>query len=380
MKLSSIVQYLNHLERLSVRYAADVAVKEVAKITHVVQYNDIQIGDVAADLIVLQQDIDNTLKQYEEKLKLLRQDVQKLIEHNEPKYFAESTNNYQEGMRSDTPATILNNRPGYDPKTMSAFQSRLRLYADWRFPGMILRPAHNPWLDDMVALDPMYFVDTSLDLFAPTKSKFTPEYQRRLRFYVIEEYAPFFDNFPKGQFGVVCAFHYFQNKPLEIVKQYLDEIFVLLRPGGSFVFSFNDCDHWTAVGLVENHFACYTPGRFIRKHINDLGYLITHEHRTQSDTTWMEIKKPGTLISLRGGQALASIFRKPVDKSVKELYNAMQLDQLIELAEFLKVDISQAKTKREFNIKKVRRTLDTHFAEEDYPEETLRKLFKPKET
>jgi SAM-dependent methyltransferase len=379
MKLSNIVQYLNHLERLSVRYAADVAVKEVAKITHTVQYHDLQLGDTAADLIVLQQNIDNNLKQYEEKLKLLRQAVQKLIEDHEPKYFAKSTDNYQEGMRSDTPATILTNRPGHDQETMNLFQSRLRLYTDWRFPGMIIRPAHNPWLEDTVALDPMYFVDTSLDLLAPTKSLFTPEYQRRLRSYVIEEYAPFFDNFPKGQFGLICAFHYFQNKPLEIIQQYLDEIFVLLRPGGTFVFSFNDCDRWGAVGLVENHFACYTPGRFIRKHINDLGYQISYEHKTQSDTTWIEIKKPGTLTSLRGGQALASIFRKPVDKPVKELYNAMELDRLVEIAEILKVDISEAKTKREFNIKKVRRTLEAHFEDNTYPEETLRELFNPKE-
>jgi SAM-dependent methyltransferase len=379
MKLSYIVQYLNYLDGLSVRYAAHVAVKEVAKITHAVQYKDIQIGDVAADLIVLQQDIDNTLKLYEEKLKLLRQDVQKLIQDHEPEYFADSTNNYKEGMQYDAPDTILANVPNYNADSLSVLENRLRLYADWRFPGLILRPAHNLWLKDMVALDPLYYVDTSTDLLAPTKSLFTPEYQRRLRSYVIQEHAPFFDNFPKGQFGFVCAFHYFQRKPLEIIKQYLEEIFVLLRPGGSFVFSFNNCDNWRAVGLVEHHVACYTPGRFLRQYINDIGYLITHEHRIQDETTWIEIKKPGTLDSLRGGQALAGIFKKSVDKPIQELYNAMQLDRLIEIAEILQVDISEAKTKREFNIKKVRRTLDAHFEDRSYPEETLRELFNPKE-
>jgi SAM-dependent methyltransferase len=244
---------------------------------------------------------------------------------------------------------------------------------------MVIRPAYSPWLEDLVALDPLYFVDTNPDLFESTKTLFTPEYQRRLRFYVIEEYAPFFENFPKGQFGFVYAFHYFNNKPWEIIKQYLDEIFGLLRPGGSCLFSFNDCDQWTAVGLAEKHSACYTPGRLLRTHIADLGYEITYDHRVQSDTMWLEIKKPGTLDSLRGGQALAGILRKPVDKSLKELYNAMKLDQLVELADFLKVDISEAKTKREFNIKKVRRTLEAHFETENYPEETLRELFKPKE-
>jgi hypothetical protein len=117
----------------------------------------------------------------------------------------------------------------------------------------------------------------------------------------------------------------------------------------------------------------------IRNHIKHIGYQLTYEYNTQSGTTWIEIKKPGTLDSLRGGQALAGIFRKPIDKPLKELYNEMTLDMLIELAEFLKVDISEAKTKREFNIKKVRRTLEAYFETENYPEETLRELFKPKE-
>jgi SAM-dependent methyltransferase len=380
MKLSSIVQYLNQIDQLSAYHAAAAAVKEVAKITQIVQYHDIQIGNVSADLITLQQGMTETLAQYEEKLKQLRRDVQRLVEEAEPKYFANSTDNYQQGMRYDTPAAVLARRPQLESHSMDLLQNRLKPYANWRFPGMVIRPAHNPWLEHMVALDPMYFVDTSQDLLAPAKTMFTSEYQRRLRSYVIEEYAPFFDNFPKGQFGVICAFHYFHTRPLEIILQYLDEIFVLLRPGGSFLFSFNDCDSWRAVALAENNFSCYTPGRLIREHITRTGYEITYEHHSESDLTWMEIKKPGTLDSLRGGQALASIFRKPVDKPLKDLYNEMNLDMLIDLAEFLNVDISQAKTKREFNIKKVRNTISEHLETENYPEETLRELFKPKET
>jgi SAM-dependent methyltransferase len=246
---------------------------------------------------------------------------------------------------------------------------------------MIIRPAHNHWIEDLVALDPLYLVDTHSDLFAPVTSLFTPEYQQRLRYYVIEEYTSdrIFWNLPQEQFGVVCAFNYFNFKPWEVIKQYLDEVFVLLRPGGSFLFSFNDCDNWRAVGLAEHYYCCYTPGRLLRKHVLDLGYKIINDHQTQTGPSWIEIRKPGELDSIRGGQALAGIFMKTVDKPVKELYNAMDLGQLIKLADFLKVDISQDKTKHEFNIKKVRNTISTHLETENYPEGTLRELFKPKE-
>jgi SAM-dependent methyltransferase len=381
MKLSSIVKYLNHLDTLSVSDAMVESMKEVTKITHTVQHSEIQIDDQAATLISIQQDLEESLKQYEQTLTHIRQGVQSLIEQHEHKYFADSTNNYQQGMRRDTSAQILARIPNIDSHSHILLETRSKTHTNWQFPGMIIRPAHNHWIEGLVALDPMYLFDTHSDLFAPVNTLFTPEYQRRLRYYVIEEYTSdrIFWNLPQEQFGVVYAFNYFNFKPWEVVKQYLDEVFVLLRPGGSFLFDFNDCDNWRAVGLTEHHYCCYTPGRLLRKHVLDLGYEIVNDHQTQTGPSWIEIRKPGILNSIRGAQALASIFKKIVDKPVKELYNAMDLDQLVKLADFLKVDISQAKTKREFNIKKVRNTISAHLETENSSEETLRELFKPKE-
>jgi hypothetical protein len=85
------------------------------------------------------------------------------------------------------------------------------------------------------------------------------------------------------------------------------------------------------------------------------------------------------LNSIRGGQALASIFRisgsEVVDIPIQQLYNELDLTMLIELAEILNVDISEDKTKREFNIKKVRRTISAYLELENYAEDHLRTLF-----
>ena len=113
------------------------------------------------------------------------------------------------------------------------------------------------------------------------------------------------------------------------------------------------------MGSAEHHFHCYTPGRLILQHARNIGYEIVHVHSDLSGTTWIEIKKPGVLDSIRGAQALASVLRKApetpkvVDKSLTDLYNELDLDMLIELARVLNVDISQDKTKHDFNIKKV---------------------------
>jgi SAM-dependent methyltransferase len=354
------------------------AMREVAKITHIVQYHDLQIDDTAVDLIRIQQEINDTLKCYQNRLTQLKQDILIHIEQQEAQYFANSTARYQQGMWYDTPAQILQKTPIIDAESQDRLYTRLRQHTDWRTPGMVIRPAHTNELKDLVALDPLYLVDTNTDLFAPVKKLFTPEYQRRLRYYTIEEFEPFFDNFPNEQFGFVYAVNYFNFKPLEIIKQYLSEIFLLLRPGGHFLFTFNDCDYQSAVSLAENHTYCYTPGRLIRKHIRELGYEVSYDYH-HNEISWLEIKKPGVRDSIRGGQPLAGIFAKPVDKPLKEIYNEMTLDKLIRLAGLLNVDISQAKTKREFNIKKVRNTISEHIESSNYSEDLLRELFKPKE-
>ena len=383
MKLSDIVRYLNHLDTLSVKDAMGTAMQEVTKITHTVQHSQVQIKDLAADLITIQEDLTTSLSQYEEKLKQLRESVQTLIEQNEPEYFAESTIRYQEGMKSDTPDWILKRTRELDADTENLLQNRLNSYSNWQYPGMVIRPMQSPGLESLVAFDPLYLVDTHEDLLAPVRWLFTSEYQRRLRYYVIEEYTStdIFVNLPQKQFGFVYAFYYFDFKPLEIIQKYLNEVFALLRSGGTFLFSFNDCDQWRAVGSAEHHFHCYTPGRLILQHARNTGYEIVHVHSALSGTTWIEIKKPGVLDSIRGAQALASVFRKApkapkvVDKSLTDLYNELDLDMLIELARVLNVDISQDKTKRDFNIKKVRRTISAYLESQKYPEEYLRPLF-----
>jgi hypothetical protein len=232
---------------------------EVTKITHIVQQSQVQVGDLAAEIISTQHDIETSLSQYKQKLKQLRENVQTLIEKNEPEYLKESTTRYQEGTRFETPDTTLAKTQMLSVDAQKILLDRLNSFSNWQYPGMVIRPAQSPGLESLVAFDPLYLVDTHEDLFTPVRSLFTPEYQRRLRYYAINEdtETDIFVNLPQKQFGLIYAFYYFDFKPLEIIQKYLDEISLLLRPGGTFIFSFNDCDQWRAVGSAEYHFHFY---------------------------------------------------------------------------------------------------------------------------
>jgi len=364
-----------------VKDAASLALQQVSKITHFVQSNAVQVDEYANNMVTIQQDLELSLQQYEEKLAQLRRHVQDLITSRESDYFNHSTTNYQQGMRQDSPSRILEKNRAIDPVIEKLLHDKLNTHTNWQYPGMVIRPAHCIGIESLVACDPLYLVDTDEALLSPIRSLFTPWYQNRLRYYVIQEYITdsIFWNLPQSQFGFIYALNYFEYKPWEIIKQYFSEIFVLLRPGGSFLFSFNDCDYWPAVGAVECNTHCYTPGHLVMEHVQKLGFEIIHRHHDHAGISWAEVRKPGVLDSIRGGQALASILRIPepevVDIPVQQLYNELDLAMLIELAGILNVDISADKTKHEFNIKKVRRTISAYLDSLNHSEEYLRTLF-----
>jgi hypothetical protein len=140
-------------------------------------------------------------------------------------------------------------------------------------------------------------------------SSFQEDYRRRVRPYVIDEYSEFgmLDLLPKNQFGLITAQGFFHFKPIEVVNKFITEVFELLKPGGAFVFTYNNCDYAGAVALAENHFACYTPGRLIKQHAASLGYVVNFEHNEINSGGVLELIKPGSRPSIRGGQTLAVI-------------------------------------------------------------------------
>ena len=76
------------------------------------------------------------------------------------------------------------------------------------------------------------------------------------------------------------------------------------------MMTFNDCDTEQAVRLAEQYYACYTPGRMIKEIATQIGYEIYFIYNNNQPWTWIELQKPGTLTTLRGGQALAKIVHK----------------------------------------------------------------------
>lgn len=309
MKLSQLVRFLNNLDQQKLPDPDVVSRQEMQELYRTIKegqpYLQNRVNQIEKDIA----QVKDSLKGFCEHVKATRQDIAGMIEAMQPTYFADSYRLHQE-MIHDSDQYILDRRPNLNDAVQNYLTSRITLHSDWHHAAMVIRPGRGEWLPFMVGCDPLYLVDSRSSLLEHSISQFPPEYQRRLRKYTLKEQDP--DNqvlrdLPNAQFGFCLVLNFFQFKPFEIIKFYLAEIYRKLKPGGVVAFTFNDCDRWGGVELAERCFMCYTPGSLMLGLAESLGLEIQQRYDIDNSNTWVEMKKPGTLTSIRGGQSLAKI-------------------------------------------------------------------------
>jgi SAM-dependent methyltransferase len=313
MKLSEIVAYLNLLDSLQVQDEATDATRRLAAVLHVVANHALQVSTCTQDLTRAFESLTDSLDSFEQVLAQIRQRLTQLLHEREPAYLAESFRLFDQEMRHDSVQHVLSRRISTDQDSRIALEFRLKNLTDWRYPGMIIGPRTEKFIEDMVPLDPLYVVDTHQDLINAAVRGFTPDYQRRLRQYVVNDLVPrpILNEIPGGQFGVIFAYNYFNFRPVEVIRRYIIEIASKLRPGGSFIMTYNNCDRAHGVGLAERSWMCYTPGRLIQEAASAAGLELVSSTDAPGDLSWMEFALPGELQTLRGGQSLAKIIAIP---------------------------------------------------------------------
>lgn len=312
MKLSELVKYLNLIDGPKMDPDISTTIKYLYGIVDVVANHSMQIGDTKE---VMAQDVINIEHAYHKFLATvngLRDNVITQIRDREPAMFAESQRLYEQEMVFETADYIQSRKFVATNESLLELRTRIRNYGDWRLPGMIVRPIHDTFLEEMVPLDPLYLVDTMPELLAPCVAKFTAEYQRRLRVYTVNDYRQErpLEALPNDQFGFIFAFNFLNYKPISVIERYIQEFAAKLRPGGHAVFTYNDCDRSQGVGLAEKSFMCYTPGHMIRSMVERSGLELVENRLDDYDLAWMDVRRPGEITTLRGAQVLAKIIPK----------------------------------------------------------------------
>ena len=192
--------------------------------------------------------------------------------------------------------------------------SKISAGSDWHYPALQISPRFKKWVDEMVSADPLYLTDSNINRLTEIISTYPEAYQRRLRLYEIADRD--FSILPQNQFGFVLSWDNFNYLSIEKIESYIKEVFNLLRPGGSFIFSYNNCDLVGPAIRAEYHAGSYCNIRILTTLFDKFGYeIIEFKNIDTGDAfnthiSWAEVRKPGTLTTVKAHQAMAQIIEK----------------------------------------------------------------------
>ena len=147
----------------------------------------------------------------------------------------------------------------------------------------------------MVGCDPLYVYCKKKVVANLVRDKFNEFYaKRRLRIY------DHLDKFPQNQIGLAVCINLFEYLPLDPVKDITKKIFNILRPGGMFLLSYNNCEERRSLELLSNNFRCYGTKNLMTNMLYSQGYDITDSGTTDDGAwNWMIVQKPGVLKTQR---------------------------------------------------------------------------------
>jgi SAM-dependent methyltransferase len=321
MNLAELIRLSNRLEDLTMK---DLQQETQGRFNHIMHESDVPNAEVdisvRENLCQLNQSIQSSFDNLENELVKFKTSVKQLIEAEGVKWLQASSTAYERQLETrdaqqPDAVNLHRNKPvRLDEETATMLKTRVSYHADWHYPAMIIHPMAESFIQDMVSNDPLYLVDESHYLLEPALAQWNDVYKNRLRVHHIEESFdnPILDKLPDEQFGFCLVYNYLNYRPYEIITKYLSELYTKLKPGGVLAMTFNDCDRYQAMQMVEQGIACYTPGLLVKGWAGYVGFEEAFQYQDNSASVWVEFKKPGVLTSLRGGQAMAKILPKPI--------------------------------------------------------------------
>lgn len=203
-----------------------------------------------------------------------------------------------------------------DQELEIAIRANIHKYSNWYFPALQLgcRSDAKKFTSELIANDPLYICDYDMDYISDVTSQFNTVYNNRIRKYVLSGHDLLV--LPQNQFGFILCWSFFNYVGIGSVEKYLENLLKLLRPGGTLMFSYNNGDIFDCCKLTESGGMSFISNRKILEICNKIGYVEpTSYDMINSDPdvkhiSWIEIKKPGELLTTKRSQARGKILTK----------------------------------------------------------------------
>ena len=205
----------------------------------------------------------------------------------------------------------------YTHEIQEHISSKISGYSSQAYPSLQIMPLERIYTVCMVASDPLYLTDTNINKqsFRDLLNTFPPQYQSRLRCYPIADRN--FSQLPQEQFAFVLAWDFFTGLAQEYVTEYLKQVYTLLRSGGTFMFNYVNCDRVEGCIQAQEGSESWNTETAIKQVALDIGYEIADLHNISNaesnwfrTVSWVELKKPGKLQSMKNSQSLGEVLLK----------------------------------------------------------------------
>lgn len=189
---------------------------------------------------------------------------------------------------------------------------KIRKYSDWHFPGMEIGPHDGQYTGYLVGCDPLYLVDVHHEYLDSAITQFPPEFQARVRTYCIgfQRNEKGLVSLPQNEFGFIFSWNFFNYMPLDEIRTYLTDVAKVLRPGGMFLFGYNDGDMYNGARHVEWGSMAYTPKSMLVPLIESFGLEVVAsfgEDYNWHNISWLEVRKPGELYTIKAHQTIGTV-------------------------------------------------------------------------
>jgi SAM-dependent methyltransferase len=236
---------------------------------------------------------------FSQQLDLINQQINEVTH----KLFA---NNYELEERYGSVEQVRSNRRIYIHEELAdIIKQKIALYSSWKYPALEIGCRDGEWTQFLVAADPLYIMDRHTEFLHSANDRFPQAYQNRLRKYHLVDHN--LSMLPQNQLGFVFSWGYFNYVSVDTMHQVLKQLKTLLRPGGVFMFSYNDGDTPAGAGMAENFAQSYMPKSVIVPLCLSLGFEVVADCSFSTNISWLEIKRPGQLTTVKAHQVLGEI-------------------------------------------------------------------------
>jgi hypothetical protein len=206
------------------------------------------------------------------------------------------------------------------------FNNKISKISQVRYPGLqintrLFPPAEiNPsnidgWISLMVASDPLYLMGPSIEILQESLQSFPEIYQKRVQLYELNDKRDL-STLPQAQFNLIFCWDFFNHLSVDVIDLYLQQMMRLLRPGGTLLFTYNNCDLVMSARSADSNSASWCTPLLLEKIYSKHGFEligfddIISDDVNVSHVSWAELKRSGDLTTSKISQVSGAVRRK----------------------------------------------------------------------